>query len=62
MHQTSIQTDSGTNRKVEDPDETVRDKRSERLERRRRMGKKNSVGVQALLNVPADGQTWAFSY
>lgn len=41
----------------------VRDKESVRLqnEGRRRMGKK-SVGVQALLNVPADGQTWAFSY
>lgn len=23
---------------------------------------KKSGGVQALLNVPADGQTWAFSY
>lgn len=43
--------------------QAVRDKESVRLqnERRRRMGKK-SVGVQALLNVPADGQTWAFSY
>lgn len=40
----------------------VRDKKiKEKKERERRMGEK-CVGVRALLNVPADGQTWAFSH
>lgn len=64
FHVTYLETDSGTHGRGETFFyQAVRDKESVRLqnERRRRMGKK-SVGVQALLNVPADGQTWAFSY
>lgn len=40
----------------------VRDKESARQNKRRKRTGKKSVGVQALLNAPADGQTWAFSY
>lgn len=63
-HVTYLETDSGTRGRRETFfSKVVRDKESVRLqnERCRRMEKK-SVGVQALLNVPADGQTWAFSY
>lgn len=61
FHVTYLETDSGTHTPFFY--KAVRDKESVRLQNasRRRMGKK-SVGVQALLNVPADGQTWAFSY
>lgn len=64
FHVTYLETDSGTHGRGETFFyQAVRDKDSVKLrsERHWRMGKK-SVGVQALLNVPADGQTWAFSY
>lgn len=64
FHVTYLETDSGTHGRGETFfDQAVRDKDSARLQNagRRRIEKK-SAGVQALLNVPADGQTWAFSY